>query len=67
MEFDFIGQTAIVVGGTRGIGRAVSSAFLKAGAKVLASYRSNEEEAQKFEESNATYTISPAELDSFLI
>ena len=55
MEFDFKGQTAIVTGGTRGIGRAVSSALLKAGAKVLATYRSNEEEAQKFEEFNATH------------
>jgi len=56
MEFDFKGQTAIVTGGTRGIGRAISTAFLKAGAKVFATYRSNEEEAKKFEESNATYS-----------
>ena len=55
MEFNFKGQTAIVAGGTRGIGRAVSSALLKAGAKVLATYRSNEEEAKKFKESNATH------------
>ena len=56
MEFYFKGQTAIVVGGTRGIGRAVSSALLKAGAKVLATYQNNQEEAQKFETSNATHS-----------
>ena len=56
MEFDFKGQTAIVAGGTRGIGRAISVAFLKAGAKVFATYQRNEEEAKKFEESNAKYS-----------
>ena len=55
MEFDFKGQTAVVTGGTRGIGRAVSEAFLKAGAKVIATYRRNEEEAKKFIEANAAY------------
>jgi 3-oxoacyl-[acyl-carrier protein] reductase len=55
MEFDFKGQTAIVTGGTRGIGRAISVAFLKAGAKVLATYRCNEDEAKKFELSNARH------------
>ena len=52
MEFDFKGQTAIVTGGTRGIGSAISAALLKSGAKVHATYRSNEEEAKKFKESN---------------
>ena len=51
MEFDFKGQTAIVTGGTRGIGSAISAALLKSGAKVHATYRSNEEEAKKFKES----------------
>lgn len=55
MEFDFKGQTAIVTGGTRGIGRAISEAFLKAGAKVIATYRSNEEEAKNFEKSNSAH------------
>ena len=54
MEFDFKGQIAVVTGGTRGIGRAVSEAFLKAGSKVIATYRSNEEEAQKFCVANST-------------
>ena len=57
MEFDFKGQTAIVAGGTRGIGRAISVAFLKAGAKVFATYQRNEEEAKKFEESNSFSVI----------
>ncbi len=55
MEFDFKGQTAVVTGGTRGIGRAISEAFLKSGAKVIATYRSNEEEAKKFEEANSAH------------
>ena len=56
MEFDFKGQTAIVTGGTRGIGRAVSEAFLKAGSKVIATYRSNEKEAKIFSEANSSHS-----------
>ncbi|MBI4665764.1 MAG: 3-oxoacyl-ACP reductase FabG [Nitrospinae bacterium] len=52
-EFD--GQTAIVTGGTRGIGGAVSAAFLSAGAKVVAVYGGNEEQANKFRERNAAF------------
>jgi 3-oxoacyl-[acyl-carrier protein] reductase len=55
MEFDFKGQTVLIAGGTRGIGRAISEAFLNAGAKVIATYRSNEVEAKKFKESNSAY------------
>ena len=55
MNFDFKGQTVVVTGGTRGIGRAVSEAFLKSGAKVIATYRSNDEEAQKFIETNSAH------------
>jgi 3-oxoacyl-[acyl-carrier protein] reductase len=56
MEFDFKGQTILVTGGTRGIGRAISEAFLKAGARVIAAYRSNEEAAKNFEEANAAHS-----------
>ena len=45
MQFDFSDQTTIVTGGTRGIGRSISEAFLKAGAKVIATYKSNHDEA----------------------
>ncbi|MCH8157205.1 MAG: 3-oxoacyl-ACP reductase FabG [Nitrospinae bacterium] len=52
MEFDFKGQTAIVTGGTRGIGRGIAEAFLQAGARVVATYQSNEKAARAFAESN---------------
>jgi 3-oxoacyl-[acyl-carrier protein] reductase len=56
MKFDFKEQTALVAGGTRGIGRAISEAFLKAGAKVIATYRSNDEGAEKFKQANVDHT-----------
>lgn len=46
---NFEDQVAVVTGGTRGIGRAVTEAFLKAGAKVIATYRSNDEAAKAFQ------------------
>jgi len=55
MKFDFKNQTAIVTGGTRGIGRAISEAFLAAGARVIAAYRSNDQAADAFKEANAEY------------
>jgi len=55
MKFDFSGQTAIVVGGTRGIGRAVSENFLQSGAKVIATYQGNEQAASEFKEANAQH------------
>ena len=56
MEFDFKEQTALIAGGTRGIGRAISEAFLKAGAKVIATYLGNDEEAGKFKQANANHS-----------
>ncbi len=58
MEFNFKGQIAVVTGGTRGIGRAISEAFLNSGAKVIATYRGNDEEAQKFKEANSAHAES---------
>ena len=46
LEFDE--QLVIVTGGTRGIGKAISSAFLSRGAKVIATYVSGAEAAEKF-------------------
>jgi 3-oxoacyl-[acyl-carrier protein] reductase len=61
----FEGQNVIVTGGTRGIGRGISEAFLRQGANVLATYGGNTEAAEKFVEENADYKdqISLASFD----
>ena len=56
MEFNFKGQIAIVTGGTRGIGRGISEAFLKAGARIVATYQSNEKPSEEFIEANKKYS-----------
>lgn len=52
--FDFSQQTAIVTGGTRGIGAGIVRAFLKSKAHVIATYSGNEEAAMAFKESLGT-------------
>ena len=52
---DFSNQTVIVTGGTRGIGRGISEAFLKKGANVIATYAGNDEAAMKMKEANSEY------------
>ena len=49
--YDFSGNTVIVTGGTRGIGQAISSAFIQAGAQVFATYVENEDAASRFKDS----------------
>lgn len=46
MKIDFAGKTVLVAGGTGGLGRAVSLAFLDEGAKVVVPYRSEAEFAE---------------------
>ena len=48
IKYDFSGQVALVTGGTRGIGAAVSSALLQAGANVIATYAGNRAAAEEF-------------------
>jgi NAD(P)-dependent dehydrogenase (short-subunit alcohol dehydrogenase family) len=43
MNISFAGRVVIVAGGTGGLGRAVSLAFLEEGAKVIVTYRKDEE------------------------
>jgi acetoacetyl-CoA reductase len=46
-------RVAVVTGGTRGIGRAISVALKDAGYKVAATYAGNEEAAQRFKSDTA--------------
>ncbi|MDH5385709.1 MAG: 3-oxoacyl-ACP reductase FabG [Candidatus Aminicenantes bacterium] len=50
---DFKGQTVIVTGGTRGIGKAIAEGFLKAGARVIVTYSTNEAAAAIFKQDNS--------------
>ena len=49
--FNFTDQIVIVTGGTRGIGKGISNAFLNSGARVIATYKSNDIAANEFKES----------------
>ena len=53
--YDFKEQTTIVTGGTRGIGKAISESFLKAGAKVIVTYLTNEAAAAQFKQDNSQF------------
>jgi 3-oxoacyl-[acyl-carrier protein] reductase len=53
--FDFKEQRVIVTGGTRGIGRGIAEAFLKAGATVIVTYGENDVAAAKFKDENCAF------------
>lgn len=55
MSFDFKDQVVVITGGTRGIGRGLTEAFLKAGATVYATYARNDQAANEFKESKAEF------------
>jgi len=52
---EFKGQTIIVTGGTRGIGKAIAGGFLKASSKVIVTYTSNEAAAALFRQDNRQF------------
>lgn len=52
---NFENQTAIVTGGTRGIGRGIVEAFLANGATVIATYAGNDQAAMKFKDECLQY------------
>jgi 3-oxoacyl-[acyl-carrier protein] reductase len=55
---DFRGQTVIVTGGIRGIGKAIAEGFLKAGARIIATYSTNETAATQFKQANSQFAGS---------
>ena len=61
-----MGRVALVTGGTRGIGAAISVALKEAGYTVAANYAGNDEAAQKFTDATgiATYKWSVADYDA---
>ncbi|MFH0926843.1 MAG: 3-oxoacyl-[acyl-carrier-protein] reductase [bacterium] len=54
--FDFLNKIVIVTGGTRGIGKAISEAFLRSGATVIVTYSSNDKKAEQFKKDNSKYS-----------
>ncbi len=55
MSYDLTGEIAVVTGGTRGIGRAITEQLATSGATVIANYYSNEEAARETEALLAEY------------
>ena len=53
--YDFKGQTVIITGGTRGIGKSIAESFLKTGARVIVTYSSNDAAALKFKQESSQY------------
>jgi 3-oxoacyl-[acyl-carrier protein] reductase len=53
---EFKGQTAVITGGTRGIGKAIAEGFLKAGARVVVTYSTNETATTQFRQDNKQFT-----------
>jgi 3-oxoacyl-[acyl-carrier protein] reductase len=53
--YDFDGQTVIITGGTRGIGKAIVESLLKAGAKVIVTYSTNEPAAAQVKQDNSQF------------
>lgn len=61
-----MGRVALVTGGTRGIGRAISLALKEDGHKVVASYAGNDEAANAFKEETgiAVYKFDVGDFDA---
>jgi 3-oxoacyl-[acyl-carrier protein] reductase len=53
MQLDLTGKTALITGGTRGIGRAIVTTLAHAGARVAFTYRSSAEEADALKQALA--------------
>jgi 3-oxoacyl-[acyl-carrier protein] reductase len=56
IQYDFKKRKVVISGGTRGIGRGIAEAFLKAGATVIVTYHSNEKTACEFKKSQESFS-----------
>ena len=63
IHFEYKDYNVIVTGGTRGIGKAVTEAFLKSGASVTAVYAGNDAAANKLVEEWEGYPLKTEKLD----
>jgi 3-oxoacyl-[acyl-carrier protein] reductase len=59
---DLTGKTALVTGGTRGIGQSIGEVFMKAGAKVILT-GTRKDEIKRLNESNASDQVSYKAVD----
>ncbi len=63
MQFNYKDYSVVVTGGTRGIGKAITEAFLKSGAKVTAIFAGNEEAATSLKKEWEGYPLETVKLD----
>jgi 3-oxoacyl-[acyl-carrier protein] reductase len=63
MKFDYSDYNVIVTGGTRGIGKTVTEAFLDAGATVTAIFAGNEKAASRLRRKHANRPLTISQLD----
>ncbi|HBC89745.1 MAG TPA: beta-ketoacyl-ACP reductase [Lentisphaeria bacterium] len=63
MKFDFKEYNVVVTGGTRGIGKAVTEAFLKAGASVTAIFHGNQAAADQLKQAWAGHPLEIVKFD----